>query len=422
MRPSSRTRAPGWARVRPAGWARPQRRVRVSGQASGVVTGRGARGGRGVRGGRPSGSPRPGRGGRGGAGSSAGGSGGGVWPVRGSPQCGDEVRAAGEPAVGLLRGRPRDGGVHRGGQVRPVQAGARGIGREVGVEHPGRLGAGVGHLPGEGAEHQARQAVLVGAPVEPLALDLLRRRVLQRADVLPRRGDLADGRAPALGDAEVAQVHLLATAGPRRPRDQDVARLDVPVHEPGLVHGVERLRHGPEHRAHPLDVERALSVEYGAEILPVDEAHRQVQDPVRVARVVDRHDVRVFEARRDGGLALEPAAVVRVGGQRRRQDLERDGAVQLQMGRPVDHPHPALADERIDAVTGQHVPDPARCGCAPLIRHRQSGSRRRRAPVLLSLRSSVSRGAYDARCRDRVIPPSNGYRSPWGWRSCSPAQ
>jgi hypothetical protein len=284
------------------------------------------------------------------------------------PQRGDEVRAGGEPPLGLLRGGAGHGGVHRGREVGSVQARPGRIGREVGVDHRRRLGTGVGHLTGQRAEGEAGQAVLVGAAIDPPALDLLRRRVVHRAHVLPRRRELAPARG-RLGDAEVAQVHGPAAGT----GDQDVAGLDVAVHQTRGVHGVEGVGHRLQQGAQRLDVEPTVALEHRAEVLAVDEAHRQVEHAVRVARVVDRDDVRVLQAGRDGGLPLEAVAVLPVGGERRGEHLEGDRAAQLEVAGAVDDAHTAFADEGVDAVARQHAPDPSRDGCALLLRHRQSG-------------------------------------------------
>jgi hypothetical protein len=191
---------------------------------------------------------------------------------------------------------------------------------------------------------------------------------VHRAHVLARRRELAPARG-RLGDAEVAQVHVPAPG----PGDQDVAGLDVAVHQARGVYGVERVGHRLQQGTQRLDVEPAFALEHRAEVLAVDEPHRQVQHTVRVARVVDRDDVRVLEAGRDGGLPLEAVAVLPVGGERRRQHLQGDRAPQVQVARAVDDPHAALADERFDAVPGQHASDPSRDGCALLLRHRRSG-------------------------------------------------
>src|SRR5919112_1777154 len=69
------------------------------------------------------------------------------------------------------------------------------------------------------------------------------------------------------------------------------------------------------------------------------------------AGLMDRDDVGVLERRRESRLGLEASdgiGVLRVLG---RDDLQRDGPVELLVGRPVDHAHPATLQQALDAVT-----------------------------------------------------------------------
>jgi hypothetical protein len=71
------------------------------------------------------------------------------------------------------------------------------------------------------------------ASVDAAAADLLGRRVVEAAGPAAAAGGaLAGQRHP--GQAEVGQVHVVAVG------QQDVGGLDVAVHEPGAVDGVER--------------------------------------------------------------------------------------------------------------------------------------------------------------------------------------
>ncbi len=83
-------------------------------------------------------------------------------------------------------------------------------------------------VAGDRLEQHASERVLVGAGVEPAALDLLRGDVVDRADEGARGGD-AGVRGDPLGEAEVGQVGVLAAWALL---DQDVARLDVAVEKP----------------------------------------------------------------------------------------------------------------------------------------------------------------------------------------------
>jgi hypothetical protein len=66
----------------------------------------------------------------------------------------------------------------------------------------------------------------------------------------------------------------------------------------------------------------------------------------------------MIERRHGARLALEPLAMGLVGGQQRRQHLERDAAVQARVLRHEHFPHPALAERFEDAVMADDV---ARC-------------------------------------------------------------
>ena len=90
------------------------------------------------------------------------------------------------------------------------------------------------HAAGERVEEDGAQRVHVGAGVRVLAADLLGRREVRRADEVAGAGDAATRRR-ALGQPEVGEVRVLLLPL----RDQDVRRLDVAVHEPAPVRGVE---------------------------------------------------------------------------------------------------------------------------------------------------------------------------------------
>jgi hypothetical protein len=81
--------------------------------------------------------------------------------------------------------------------------------------------------------------------------------------------------------------------------DEDVARLDVPVHEPGSMGGVQRVPDLTEKLQRPgLGQRAALLRQQTLQVAADDVPHRDEQLPVLFACLVDRHDVRVVQRRR----------------------------------------------------------------------------------------------------------------------------
>ena len=98
---------------------------------------------------------------------------------------------------------------------------------------------------------------------------------------------------------------------------------------------------------------RVSSRQQRAQVGALDEAHREVERAALGAGVEDRDDVRVVERGRQPALALEAGAEDRVARERGREHLQRDRAVERQVGGPVDDAHPAAPGDRVDAVAGE---------------------------------------------------------------------
>ena len=196
---------------------------------------------------------------------------------------------------------------------------------------------------GEHVVEDAAERVDVGSGVDPLAPDLLRGDEVQRADPVPglRRARL---REHVLGEPEVGQVGVVALP------EQDVGRLDVAVHQAGGVRGVERGADLPDDPRRARRVERPLAADERAQVVAGDVAHRDVGDPVLLARVVDRDHVRVVDRRRDARLAQEPPPDRLVGHQGRGDDLQRDDAVERELARAIDDAHPPAPRHGLDPV------------------------------------------------------------------------
>ena len=84
-------------------------------------------------------------------------------------------------------------------------------------------------------------------------------------------------------------------------------------------------------------------------------AHDEVELPVLLAGAVDRDDVGVVDRRRHPRLALEALAEVGVGGAVGGDQLERDGAPEIELDGAVDDAHAAAPRDRLDPVSTEHV-------------------------------------------------------------------
>ncbi len=116
------------------------------------------------------------------------------------------------------------------------------------------------------------------------------------------------------------------------------------------------------------EIKQRLSLEWFPldalfERLPFEQLHSYERLPLILVGVVDRTDVGVIEPRRSLGFAAEAFEGLVFLGQRLRQKLERDEAVQLGVLGFVDHTHAAATQLFENAVVGYgsagHVRRPA---------------------------------------------------------------
>jgi hypothetical protein len=240
--------------------------------------------------------------------------------------------------------------VEAGGQRGPHVARARRLLVEVG-EEDGELALALErHPPGQRLVEHAGQRVDVGAAIDLLALDLLRRDVGDRAHEGLLSGQAARARG-VLGQPEVRQVRVVVAA------DQDVGRLDVAVDQPvgmGLVERRADLGHQVD-RA--LGIERAFVVQQPAQVGAVDVAHRQEDHAVGLAEVEDLDDMGMPQSGRDLRLAQEAPPHAVVARQAVGQDLERDAPAVADPLGPVHRTARAFADELDDAIARQDRAD-----------------------------------------------------------------
>ncbi len=137
--------------------------------------------------------------------------------------------------------------------------------------------------------------------------------------------------------------------------DEDVLRLDVPMGESGPVSRIERVRDLGEDR----DRAGRLQIAVGDQLLEVgaaNEPHREEQRLCDLARLVDRNDVRVVDPGLKNALAAKSLAEVHILEEVRRQELERDRAIERKLRGLVHDAHPTLAQDVLDPVPGHDIP------------------------------------------------------------------
>ncbi len=137
--------------------------------------------------------------------------------------------------------------------------------------------------------------------------------------------------------------------------EQDVRRLDVAVHEPVAVRGVERAAELGDDVRRALGVQVVLRAHERAQVGAVDVAHDDEQDVVDLARVVHRDDVGMLDRGRGLGLRDEALTEIRVVGERRCDHLQRDGSLEPELRRAVHDAHPPAPGQAVDAVVDEDV-------------------------------------------------------------------
>ena len=102
--------------------------------------------------------------------------------------------------------------------------------------------------------------------------------------------------------------------------------------------------------------QRTVVADQLLEIVTVDQPHRQVGDASALARGVDRDDVGVLDRGRRSHLLQEPGTHGEIVEELRRDHLQRDDPLELQVGGAVDDAHATAADDGLDPVPGDHRP------------------------------------------------------------------
>ena len=240
--------------------------------------------------------------------------------------------------------------VHHRITDRPGEVGAplRERGRRI-HDLPGNhdsRGPGKRRIPGQHLVGDDPQGVEIAAGVDLFAGRLLRTHVGRSTHHRVGAGrPLASVHQPR--DAEIGEQ------GPGRVGrafEDDVLRLEVAMHHAGAGRGIHRSGdlagdgNGERHR------KPSLPLEPLPQGFALEEIHDVVEMPFALPGGVHRHDVGVTDPRDQTGLRQKARGEGPVHHQLGVNDLDRDPALQGQIGGQEDHPHTPTTDFALQAV------------------------------------------------------------------------
>ena len=199
------------------------------------------------------------------------------------------------------------------------------------------------HLTGQHLVHRTAEAVDIRTLIRLPRAGLFRRNIVDGAhdgsiDRLLRRGTR---------DAEVRHLHISLTV------DDDVLRLDIPVHDAHLMRELDAGRRLQRDGDGLLRVHASRTLDIVFQCDALDELHHDiVQLRLRIIDdIVDRDDVRMIQLRRRLGLILKLPDEILILAVLLLQHLDRDHTAHLPIVRTIDIAHAALSDQRIDLIT-----------------------------------------------------------------------
>ena len=133
-------------------------------------------------------------------------------------------------------------------------------------------------------------------------------------------------------------------------REQHIGRLDVAMHAPARVGGVESRADLMDDARRSERLEATLRGDQGPEVGPVDEPHHDEEHAVLVAGLENGNDVGVVDRGGEPGLAPKAFAESRVPRMLRKYELEGHHALERQFLGPVDDAHLSAADDPLDTA------------------------------------------------------------------------
>jgi hypothetical protein len=140
-----------------------------------------------------------------------------------------------------------------------------------------------------------------------------------------------------LGEPEVEDLHCALVV------EHHVLGLEVAVHDPAVMRAREPAR-DPSRDAQRFDHRERPVAEHAAERLARDVLHHEEDAPPLFAHFVERRDVGVRDGRGGPRLAQEALAPFGIRGERGRQHLDRNVAMELLVHGAIHDAHAAFAD------------------------------------------------------------------------------
>ncbi len=173
-------------------------------------------------------------------------------------------------------------------------------------------------------------------------LDLLGTHVCGRADDLSLRGQ-AGRITDSSGNAEVGDECVARI-------EQDVRRLDVAMHDFGVMRVAQRVRHLTRDLNRVADGKLALAHETESERFSLDVRHDVVHQTTGLVRVVQRQNVWVMQAGGDLDLVQE-SRCANFGGEVGTEHLDRDLSLVLQIVGEEHGRHSALSEFPLEPIS-----------------------------------------------------------------------
>jgi hypothetical protein len=132
-----------------------------------------------------------------------------------------------------------------------------------------------------------------------------------------------EDRCPCFRQSEIQQLRA-------RLGQHDVAGLEIPVHDAGLVRGGEGIRDLNRNLKRLVEWQGALH-QAVRQRLALQVLHDEVRRAVLLAHVIERANVRVIELGNRAGFAVEPVAELRIGRKVVGKDLDGDRPIEARV-------------------------------------------------------------------------------------------